>query len=117
MDVIDDPISNTMTAIFELPGIKTSDVTLQIREGKLIVAGRRRAPQAVLNILTANQGSLPRNPVSTADSLAAGDMEMENQSPNPLVQLPVSELRFGEFYRAIPVPEGLKVCAPCNSTA
>ncbi|RXW13071.1 hypothetical protein EST38_g12783 [Candolleomyces aberdarensis] len=111
MDLVDDPITNTRIAIFELPGIKTADVTLQIQRGNLVITGERRPPPAVQKALEAARTSLARNPVAAANSIAAGDMAddsecLSNPSPNP--SLAFHELRFGQFGRAIPVPEGIK---------
>ena len=125
MDLVDDPTTNTRIAIFELPGIKTSDVTLQIQRGNLVITGERRPPPAVQKALEAARASttLARNPVAAANSIAAGDMidDSESSSSTPAPSLAFHELRFGQFGRAIPVPEGIKVCiqvtifarAPC----
>ncbi|EAU84136.1 hypothetical protein CC1G_08677 [Coprinopsis cinerea okayama7 len=102
MDLVDDTSANKLTAIFELPGVKTSDISLQIREGNLIVTGERRAPQTIQSAL-ASQKTLPRNPVTAADDVAAGD-ESESTSSHVAIQ----ELRFGSFYRSLPVPAGIK---------
>ena len=113
MDLVDDPTTNTLIAIFELPGIKTGDITLQIRDGNLIIMGERRPPPAVQQALTARQSTnLPRNPISAADSLARGEMDMESEDApgaTPSINVTIHELRFGQFYRAIPIPTGLKV--------
>lgn len=107
MDLVDDPSSDTFIAIFELPGIKTGDITLQIREGNLIIMGERRPPAAVQQALAARRSTnLPKNPLSAADSLAGGDMDSEE--PSISMRVTIHELRFGQFYRAIPIPVGLK---------
>lgn len=112
MDLVDDPISNTRIAIFELPGIKTSDVTLQIQRGNLVITGERRPPPAVQKALESARSSLARNPVTAANSIAAGDMVDDSESsPEPNPSLAFHELRFGQFGRAIPVPEGIKACS------
>ncbi|KAJ2914569.1 hypothetical protein MD484_g5831, partial [Candolleomyces efflorescens] len=112
MDLVDDPTTNTRIAIFELPGIKTSDVTLQIQRGNLVITGERRPPPAVQKALEAARASttLARNPVAAANSIAAGDMIDDSESPslNSTPSLAFHELRFGQFGRAIPVPEGIK---------
>lgn len=112
MDLVDDPIGNVLIAIFELPGVKTSDINLQIREGNLIIMGERRPPPSVQQALAARRGAaLPRNPVTAADSLARGEMDTESDDasqPTPPMSVAVHELRFGQFYRAIPIPTGLK---------
>lgn len=113
MDLVDDTSTNTIIAVFEIPGIKTSDITLQIRAGNLVVMGERRAPPAVQKAISMmQQRTLPRNPVSAADSVSAGEMEDEDSSEHshtvPRTSLALHELRFGQFHRAIPVPEGTK---------
>jgi HSP20 family molecular chaperone IbpA len=110
MDLLDDPTTNTRIATFELPGIKVTDVTLQIQRGSLVIAGERRPPQAVQKALESARTSLARNPVAAADSIALGDMVDDSES-NPAPSLALHELRFGQFGRAIPVPEGIKVCS------
>ncbi|TEB26811.1 HSP20-like chaperone [Coprinellus micaceus] len=112
MDLVDDPTTNTLIAIFELPGIKTGDITLQIRDGNLIIMGERRPPPAVQQALATRQSSnLPRNPISAADSLARGEMDAESDDTAGTarsISVTIHELRFGQFYRAIPIPTGLK---------
>jgi HSP20 family molecular chaperone IbpA len=121
MDLVDDPTTNTLIAIFELPGIKTGDITLQIRDGNLIIMGERRPPPAVQQALATRQSTnLPRNPISAADSLARGEMDTESDDAagtTRSISVTIHELRFGQFYRAIPIPTGLKVSLLLMPTA
>lgn len=108
MVLLEDTSCHKLTAIFELPGVKTADITLQIRGGNLIVAGERRPPPQLQAALASNSITLPRNPVAAADDMAAGEA-MEEDSNHPTIHIATHELRFGSFHRSIPVPEGLKV--------
>jgi HSP20 family molecular chaperone IbpA len=108
MDLIEDRNSNMLTAVFELPGVKTGDINLQIREGNLIVMGERRPPPIVQKALGA-QKPLPRNPIAAADELVSGETCADSPTSSiAIAELPVHELRFGTFYRALPVPCGIK---------
>ncbi|KAJ3503885.1 hypothetical protein NLJ89_g8233 [Agrocybe chaxingu] len=102
MDLIDDPRSPNFSAIFEIPGLRNSDISVQIQEGHLIVCGERRPPylQTIL--------SQPSPPDSEAVSKDASE-HMEVDSPaSQAVRVPVQELRFGTFQRNIPIPKGIK---------
>jgi HSP20 family protein len=44
MDLCEDPDSQTITACLELPGIKPTDVEIQLHDDKLMVSGKRSAP-------------------------------------------------------------------------
>jgi len=44
MDLCEDPDSQTVTACLELPGIKPTDVEIQLHDDKLTVSGKRSAP-------------------------------------------------------------------------
>ena len=39
MDIVDDPSSSTLSAIFEIPGVKMNGLSLQINDGNLIIHG------------------------------------------------------------------------------
>lgn len=92
MDLIDDPTEPILTAVFEIPGIKTSDISLHIVDGKLVVMGERRPSYNI-----------------TQQSEARPQGAPENGNPTPTLSIPIQEVRFGTFRRAIRVPEGLKV--------
>ena len=104
MDLVDDQTSSNVTAIFEVPGVKTSDIALRILEGSLVITGKRQATYAVPTSLP-----LPSNPISAADALARGDGDAETAAPQSILR--VQELRYGTFHRSIPMPEGIKVCS------
>jgi HSP20 family molecular chaperone IbpA len=98
MDLIDDPSSSKLAAVFEIPGIKTNDISLHIRDGQLVVKGERKSQHSYLT--TAVQ-----NPIS-ATAVASEDMETDSPARN--VRALVQELRFGQFHRSIRVPDGIK---------
>ncbi|EDR10517.1 uncharacterized protein LACBIDRAFT_248102, partial [Laccaria bicolor S238N-H82] len=79
MDLLDDQSSSNITAIFEVPGVKTSDIALRILEGSLVITGKRQA---------------------------AGEGDADTAAPQSILR--VQELRYGTFHRSIPMPEGIK---------
>lgn len=104
MDIVDDPSLSRVVAMFELPGIRSSDITLQIREGNLVITGTRTMPSA----------EALRQECSTADDKEIkpedNDVDMKSESPSiARLNAPVQELRYGSFYRAIRIPEGIQV--------
>ena len=44
MDLCEDTDSQTVTACLELPGIKPTDVEIQLHDDKLTISGKRSAP-------------------------------------------------------------------------
>lgn len=93
MDLIDDPEESNLTAIFEIPGIKTNDIKLHIMDGHLVVLGERRCSYNATQLSEAS----------------ANNSSGENSIPTPKANIPIQELRFGSFRRSIRVPDGLKV--------
>jgi len=91
MDFVDDPAESTLTAVFEIPGIKTSDISLHIVDGHIVVSGERRATYNITQLAE----------TTTQDTA-------ENGSQEPKLVIPIQELRFGSFRRAVRIPEGLK---------
>lgn len=94
MDFVDNNADSTFTAVFEIPGIKTSDISLHIVDGHLVVSGERRATY---------------NIDATQQSEASAQNTAENANQEPKFLIPIQELRFGNFRRAVRIPEGLKV--------
>lgn len=102
MDLIDSEDSPNIVGIFELPGIKTEHISLTITDGELTIMGERRSPYPKKFV------PLPRNPITTADSVALGEMDTDTDINAP-PSIEKRELRFGTFSRTLPVPRGLKV--------
>ena len=90
MDLIDDPAESVLTVVFEIPGVKTNDISLHILDGHLVVLGERRPTY------TQKSEALPQD--------TAGNSTQEQN-----LTIPIQELRFGAFRRAIRIPENLKV--------
>lgn len=89
MDLIDNPAESILTAVFEIPGLKTSDISLHILDGHLVLLGERR-------------------PAYTITQQSEGSSQDTEGTQVPRLTIPIQELRFGTFRRAILVPEGLK---------
>jgi len=102
MDLIDDPSSSKYLAIFEVPGMKTENMTLQIHNGHLIVKGERKSPYL-------KPSSDTDNKLSAATDASSEEATQVKKEDLPHITTPVQELRFGAFHRAIPVPKGIKV--------
>jgi HSP20 family molecular chaperone IbpA len=96
MDFIDDPTESILTVVIEIPGIKTNDISLHISNGLLVVLGERKP---VYNT-TQQSEALPQD--------TAG-----NGIQAPKLTIPIQELRYGTFRRAIRIPESLKVRSHC----
>lgn len=80
MEICDAPDSPTITALFELPGIRKEEIGVHITlAGKLTISGERRRPP----LLTNENPELPR--------------------------YTVRELKYGRYERTLQVPEGLEV--------
>jgi len=99
MDLIDSKDSPNIVGIFELPGIKTENISLSITDGELTIMGERRSPYSKKFVPHS------RIPIPVAESVALGEMDtVVNSSPD----IEKRELRFGTFSRTLPVPRGLK---------
>ncbi|KAJ4489996.1 HSP20-like chaperone [Lentinula aciculospora] len=96
-DLIDDPTSNLVTAMFELPGTKRSEIALNLRDGDLVVEGERTRPDKKYK----SQSSFSRFPASSAEATASVGNGSEQKSRYVL-----EELRYGKFERKITLPHG-----------
>jgi HSP20 family molecular chaperone IbpA len=101
MDYVDDPTSSNLYAVFEIPGVPLSGLSLQIHEGTLVLRGERQPPYN----LTPTQGGSSHSPIDASSESASEIVRAEYQTP----KFPVKELYFGDFRRSIPLPAGIKV--------
>ena len=84
MHIYSDPKSSYIDAFLELPGMRNSDIRVQVTaDGKLIVSGERQPPAYIQNVDDYHR------------------------------LCPVHEFKFGRFAREIDVPYGLEVGPPC----
>lgn len=121
MDLVDDPSSPNIIAIFELPGVKNENITLQIKDRRLVVVGNRVDPftEALAAArATPDQTSSATNSLGNVANLAshtstppASDSASGSIAPSVASSLnkSIRELRYGSFFRSLPVPEGIKV--------
>ncbi|KAI0357813.1 HSP20-like chaperone [Trametes cingulata] len=85
MELWDDGQSPTITAVFELPGLRADEILVDVVDGRLVVSGERRA-----HSLSSAAGG--RGQISSAAS-APGSSQ-------------VRELKYGMFRRTVEVPAG-----------
>lgn len=127
MNLIDDPSSPNIIVIFELPGVRNENITLEIKDGRFIIIGSRDDPSA--EALVAAKASIPISPDSGGDfggdsggtdaNLDPHDSEnslkddtddsVVTSSVKPFMDGSIRELRYGSFLRSIALPEGIKV--------
>lgn len=88
-DIVDDPASPTVDAIFELPGLKSDEIGVTLKDGYLVVHGVRHATY--------------KDPLSGP----AEDSSLHSVDIDPLNTV-VRELRYGAFHRRIKLPDGTK---------
>ncbi|PPQ65975.1 hypothetical protein CVT24_011192 [Panaeolus cyanescens] len=105
MDLIDDPSSSKLTAIFEIPGIKTGDITLNIRDGCLVVQGQRRYPYPKNAQISTTSPPKEKEPMQIDEKTPLLASIQDEKMP---IKVPVQELRYGTFHRSIRVPAGTK---------
>lgn len=108
MEIFDDPDSPTIVAQVEVPGMKTDDVSLQIQDGRLVVAGERRPTFAIGELRDGDPLPVPQEDSNTAEARGTED-KASTPPPAPKSKFPVQELRYGKFTREIYIPAGLQV--------
>jgi HSP20 family protein len=92
-DIVEDPESPTVLAIFEVPGLKPEEVHVSFKDGSLFVNGIRKPIYQ------------ESTPASDNDTHA---METDSQGSTHTRQQRVREIRYGQFHRMIKLPEGTK---------
>ncbi|PFH53428.1 hypothetical protein AMATHDRAFT_54443 [Amanita thiersii Skay4041] len=98
MDVWDDPSSSIVEATFELPGVKSNNISLSIQNGIMQVRGRRYP-----RVMHAKNSSHASHEVA-----AQNDSEDDSiLQPDPRKH-PVQELRYGSFQRDLELPKDVK---------
>ena len=107
MDVVDDDSFPRIIATFELPGVRTTDLTVQVtddfHDNTLLVSGQRKL---YLQRTPGVQACLaPKSPSSRGVSSTIADSAVSCHR----VKL-ACELQYGSFSRAIRLPPGIKVC-------
>jgi HSP20 family protein len=110
MEVFDDPEAPTVTAQVEVPGMKTNEVSLQIREDRLVVSGERRPNFAVGECRDFDETSGHLATETREENQAPGEGGGNSSPTRPAAsKFPVQELKYGKFVREISVPTGLQV--------
>lgn len=97
MDVYDNPDSPNLTATFEIPGVRNSDMNLSIKEGHLVIQGERRNPMYHCGAA----GPALQSMASNSDAMQVDSVQK--------IRVAVRELRHGRFFRRVPLPSGVEV--------
>ena len=98
MDLYDDESLPQVTALLELPGIAREDMSVVVRDGKLIVSGQRNNPLA------------SRLRTNTRSTRGAEARIAREGTPLPRdAKYRNRELRWGRFRREIDIPAGTQV--------
>lgn len=99
MELWDDQGSPTVTAVFEVPGLRPEEVTVEVVDGSLVVSGERRPRRFEGSAASSD------SPEET-NSLSSGRTNAQQ----------VRELKYGIFRRAVVLPSGCivseKMCTP-----
>lgn len=117
LDLYDDPSRECVIATFELPGVTRNDFTMNVVDGKFVLAGER--PLRVRPLSAQHAEWTYSEPLKASDAVPGLVSGFERQSrcdskgsvgENPRVpSVPVSELRYGRFKREIQLPIGVEV--------
>jgi HSP20 family molecular chaperone IbpA len=99
MEVYDDPDSPNIVATFELPGVKTADLSISLKPGELEISGQR------FSRYRANRRTHPS---------VRGSGSQTNDEDDPGAQsnarfFPYREMRYGAFYRRLHLPPDIDV--------
>ena len=106
MDLYDDETLPYVTAMLELPGVVREDISVVVRDGKLLVAGQRRSPLASrLRAINTQDASNTGNTSGATPATSNTDTE---HGLNP-AKYSYRELKFGKFHRAIEIPPSTDV--------
>ncbi|KAI1792385.1 hypothetical protein LXA43DRAFT_918959 [Ganoderma leucocontextum] len=111
MELWDDGDSPLVTAVFEVPGLRTDDVTVDVVDGRLVVSGERRQQGFSTAPKTSPPGngthaSEPTEPDSDTGALGVCVRASEETLAHAGTVLQVRELKYGFFRRIIAVPAG-----------
>ena len=98
LDLRENP-DNTITAVFELPGLRKEDVSIELHGKFLTIRGGRS-----LNSDTSDAAAQDGTSQSPTESLSAGATQASGNTRGPTYI--VQERHYGSFSRSIPVPEG-----------
>lgn len=109
MDLYDDETQTRITAMLELPGVARDNMSVVVRDEKLVVTGTRNSPLAArLNSPTPPQDARASRQNSDADVPVVEEV-------NP-AKYRFRELKFGRFRREIDIPAGTQVRSLLNAT-
>ncbi|KAJ7193791.1 hypothetical protein GGX14DRAFT_587584 [Mycena pura] len=111
MEVFDDPAAPTVVATFELPGVKSADLSIGVKDDVLVVRGQRACRHAYGRRLPVNRRHPSLRGLAQAND---ADADQEDHDAQALARraeytklFPWRELRYGYFRRSVRLPRGV----------
>ncbi|KAJ6451518.1 HSP20-like chaperone [Mycena vitilis] len=103
MEILDDPDSPNVIITFEVPGVKSTDLSVSLKQGVLLILGERQPryrPSRQRHHSVRRQAHADARDVDSTVASRAYDYEAH------VTLFPIKELRYGQFRRAIRLPDG-----------
>jgi len=99
LDLRENP-DNTITAIFELPGLRKEDVSIELHDGLLTIRGEHSSASSASDVAEKNRTS--QSSTTPSSSTEATQESGNARTPTYIVR----ERQYGGFSRSIHIPKG-----------
>ena len=114
MELWDDGDSPLVTAVFEVPGLRPADVTVDVVDGRLVISGERRQPEQGFSAAPKTSPPGNENGTHCSEPTEPGTVcvrasEETLAHAGTITVLQIRELKYGSFRRVVAVPAGCTV--------
>ncbi|KAJ7659758.1 HSP20-like chaperone [Mycena polygramma] len=103
MEIFNDPDSPNVIVTFEVPGVKATDLSVSIEQGVLLILGERQPRYRPRRQRHRSVRGQARAEARDVDSTVASRAYHDEAHAR---LFPIQELRYGQFRRAIRLPDG-----------
>ena len=104
MELWDNGDNPLVTAVFEVPGLRPEDVSVDVVDGRLVVSGERRQQVFCAGTTTSTAGIHASSESESDECIRASEATFAHAGI-----LHVRELKYGFFRRVVAVPVGCTV--------